>query len=408
MEALAEDGAPAEEIAEAQEGFEAFASVLVTMREAKARTSEVRKQRGYGNSSGPPDKSKTTCFDCGLIGHWTGDAECKRPGAGAFKPPSKFGKGAGKGASGKSDRRGKGAGKGAREVRVVEHIGVDHDDHEAFAAERPRKLSLSSLVPANEKSVMMTLSDAVDYGPADTSGTCTRCSTQTTEDCGGCGKPLCAVCAQYLVCDCHKIVELRFDCDKADKKTADRSPVALAPLSITEVSTTGAGVGPDSVGTSTDRGFRGKPCTGGVRSIGRATPTSLARDWTAMAVSSETHVVLSAEAKAVLGPLPGALDTCCNRTVGDIKDIHARVAACKALGWDSFIRGEVEHEWFRFGGGERLLSTTRWRLPGYTGTGDPFLYWTSAVNSPGIGQLLGKDVSKGLGFVLNQETDQLS
>ena len=53
------------------------------------------------------------------------------------------------------------------------------------------------------------------------------------------------------------------------------------------------------------------------------------------------------------------------------------------------------------------MSKTRWRLPGWTGCGEPFLYWTSAVDSVGIDQLLGKDISKGCGFILNQETDEL-
>ena len=70
-ELAADEAATQEEIAEAQEGFEAFVSTLVTMREAKVRTAEQRKQRGYGNpgsgftASGGFDKSKATCWDCG-------------------------------------------------------------------------------------------------------------------------------------------------------------------------------------------------------------------------------------------------------------------------------------------------------------------------------------------------------
>ena len=81
---------------------------LVSMREARTRFAEVRQHGGYhGQRDGggwPRSKSKSSlailqkkasdrhlCFDCGGVGHWTGDAECHYPGAGAGRPKPKAG-----------------------------------------------------------------------------------------------------------------------------------------------------------------------------------------------------------------------------------------------------------------------------------------------------------------------------
>ena len=83
-------------------GVEAAAETLVTMREARHRIAEVKKDRGFGGgkSSGKgkgkqmhgnqsqAKKVNTQCWDCGERGHWQGDSQCKRPGAGLFKPKS--------------------------------------------------------------------------------------------------------------------------------------------------------------------------------------------------------------------------------------------------------------------------------------------------------------------------------
>ena len=85
-------------------GVEAAAETLVTMREARHRIAEVKKDRGFGGGGGKSSgkgkgksmhgnqsqakKVKTMCWDCGERGHWGGDRQCKKPGAGLFKPKS--------------------------------------------------------------------------------------------------------------------------------------------------------------------------------------------------------------------------------------------------------------------------------------------------------------------------------
>ena len=85
-------------------GVEAAAETLVTMREARHRIAEVKKDRGFGGGGGKSSgkgkgksthgnqsqakKVNTMCWDCGERGHWGGDPQCKKPGAGLFKPKS--------------------------------------------------------------------------------------------------------------------------------------------------------------------------------------------------------------------------------------------------------------------------------------------------------------------------------
>jgi hypothetical protein len=105
-------------------GVEQAAESLVTMREARSKINEIKKDRGYHRNSSNPKlklngnqvekkKGKTQCWDCGEYGHWGGDAQCPKPGAGLFKP-----KGAGKKSSGSS-----GVGK---QVKVVETLNTEH------------------------------------------------------------------------------------------------------------------------------------------------------------------------------------------------------------------------------------------------------------------------------------------
>ena len=79
----------------------AAAESLVTMREARSRIAEVKKDRGFGKIGGGKGKQTTSkpkaaakktgtmCWDCGEYGHWQGDSQCQRPGAGLFKPKGK-------------------------------------------------------------------------------------------------------------------------------------------------------------------------------------------------------------------------------------------------------------------------------------------------------------------------------
>ncbi|CAK9020086.1 unnamed protein product [Durusdinium trenchii] len=78
-----------------ESSFEQAAEALVTMKEAKSRLQEVRKDRGFGKAgalgggrqnAGVPAARKASgkhpCFDCNQHGHWAGDKECPKPGAG--------------------------------------------------------------------------------------------------------------------------------------------------------------------------------------------------------------------------------------------------------------------------------------------------------------------------------------
>ena len=92
---------------ELETGVEAAAESLVTMREARTKIAEVRKDRGFGKIGGKGNANKakqpihgnqsqskkvnTRCWDCGEQGHWGGDPQCGRPGAGLYRPKGKGG-----------------------------------------------------------------------------------------------------------------------------------------------------------------------------------------------------------------------------------------------------------------------------------------------------------------------------
>ena len=95
IEEAVDDGIGADLIQDVEDTVESAAEALLTMREARTKLAEVRKDRGYGkasptsSTSSPSPKSKlaskkgkTPCFDCNQLGHWAGDAECPKPGAG--------------------------------------------------------------------------------------------------------------------------------------------------------------------------------------------------------------------------------------------------------------------------------------------------------------------------------------
>ncbi|CAK9081636.1 unnamed protein product [Durusdinium trenchii] len=92
LDAAASQGVDPETLQEIEESVEAAAEAFLTMKEARSKLQEVRKDRGYGkaassSTSSPASKvslkkqsDKHPCFDCGLPGHWAGDPECSKPG----------------------------------------------------------------------------------------------------------------------------------------------------------------------------------------------------------------------------------------------------------------------------------------------------------------------------------------
>jgi hypothetical protein len=139
---------------ELENGVEAAAESLVTMREARSRIAEVRKDRGFGKAGAgkgnfkpklhgnqaSAKKATTKCWDCGESGHWGGDPQCRRPGAGLYKPKGKGNTGA-----------------LAKHVKVAEALNTEHaiemvdsgikpeDAHEVMACSN-RSLSLPEVL----------------------------------------------------------------------------------------------------------------------------------------------------------------------------------------------------------------------------------------------------------------------
>ena len=89
-----EMGLPCEDVECLEQNFEQAAEALVTMKEARSRLQEIRKDCGYDRSGDGKGNGKTgqvasrqasgkrACFDCGMHGQWAGDKECTMPGAG--------------------------------------------------------------------------------------------------------------------------------------------------------------------------------------------------------------------------------------------------------------------------------------------------------------------------------------
>ena len=117
IEAMEEDGIDQSLIDGLEQGIDQAAESLVTMREARNKIAEIKKDRGYGKipnakpkMSGnqvAAKKSKTFCWDCGQTGHWSGDDGCPNPGAGLFKPKAA-------------------AKKPIKQVRVTEALNTEH------------------------------------------------------------------------------------------------------------------------------------------------------------------------------------------------------------------------------------------------------------------------------------------
>lgn len=149
LESAAHDGVDASLLEDLEGSMETAAEALLTMREARNKISEVKKDRGYGRpaTSGNSSPSKSSrvlakkqsgehrCWDCDLPGHWQGDPECKKPGAGLGK------KNRG------SPRKGP-----PRQVQIAEALevqNVEHPEdagHEALAVQHlPRSASLADV-----------------------------------------------------------------------------------------------------------------------------------------------------------------------------------------------------------------------------------------------------------------------
>ena len=117
LQHLEESGVEPETLEGLEANFERAAEALVTMKEARSKLQEIRKDRGYGksslkSSSNQPGARKASgkhpCFDCNMHGHWAGYKECTMPGAGLGR----------KGVSPKAK---------AKHVRVAEAFSAAHD-----------------------------------------------------------------------------------------------------------------------------------------------------------------------------------------------------------------------------------------------------------------------------------------
>ena len=104
LQELEAGGCEPELLEELESGVETAAEALVSMKEARARINDVKKDRGYGKAGAPKESAKphgnqvsnqkkvTRCFDCDQLGHWAGDKSCPRPGAGLGRKNKKDGK----------------------------------------------------------------------------------------------------------------------------------------------------------------------------------------------------------------------------------------------------------------------------------------------------------------------------
>ena len=101
-----EEGVPSEMLEGLEIGVEKAAESLATMREARQKLNDTRKDRGFGGKGAgksnvpkgkPPGNQVTArkqdpqhpCWDCGQTGHWLGNPQCPRPGAGLHLPGNK-------------------------------------------------------------------------------------------------------------------------------------------------------------------------------------------------------------------------------------------------------------------------------------------------------------------------------
>ena len=120
---------------------------------------------------------------------------------------------------------------------------------------------------------------------------------------------------------------------------------------------------------------------------------ALASTKTEMASSVQQPDVLAKDKRLV-----GALDSACNRTVTGPVWLYGFLEKLKEAPDEirSLVKREGEHEMFRFGNGGVQRSFERWRLPMVV-----ILFWTSVVDVPSLGLLLGRDFLTGVGGVLS-------
>ena len=150
LEEALDEGVAPDLLQDVEDRVESAAEALLTMREARTKLAEVKKDRGFGKasadgggkSSGKGNAKKSSgkhpCFDCCQHGHWAGDPECPKPGAGLGR---------------------KGAKKPVKSVKVVEALNTEHqlDDvtlpsgtNEVLTVSNvPRAFSLSSALNAH-------------------------------------------------------------------------------------------------------------------------------------------------------------------------------------------------------------------------------------------------------------------
>ena len=152
LQELEEDGdVDPQLLDELESGVEAAAESLVTMREARGRIQDIKKDRGFGKAGhgkgqqqrrpkvhgnqANSKKTHTYCWDCGETGHWQGDKQCLKPGAGLFRP------------------KGKGSSGAPKQVKVTEALNTEY----VVAAAEGEHEVMTCVTGA------LTLGEALDY-----------------------------------------------------------------------------------------------------------------------------------------------------------------------------------------------------------------------------------------------------
>ncbi|CAE7206232.1 unnamed protein product [Symbiodinium natans] len=114
LEQAEAEGLEPQVLDEVEGTVESAAEALLTMREARHKLQDLRKDRGFGKATSAPSspqsgrpgfKKRGVCHDCGQPGHWAGDQGCSKPGAGLARPKSSARPGATPSQSSPSHRR---------------------------------------------------------------------------------------------------------------------------------------------------------------------------------------------------------------------------------------------------------------------------------------------------------------
>ncbi|OLQ07093.1 hypothetical protein AK812_SmicGene9562 [Symbiodinium microadriaticum] len=169
------DGCDEAVLGQLEDSYGNAAEALVSMREARAQLQAVRKDRGFGkapssgtrsgpsspSSGGPAMKKRGLCWDCGLQGHWAGDAACAKPGAGLFKKTGGKGAGSSGPQAGSSPTRrvhltetlAVETGAGDEENERVHEVSVASTLEEALEISEANAASITGGLPADKKLV---------------------------------------------------------------------------------------------------------------------------------------------------------------------------------------------------------------------------------------------------------------